>query len=214
MPLKKLQKAVTDISHINQFLHCPTPDAWLEYALKNLDILLIDHAKCEKKAASTALSLMFRYSERSELQIKMAQLAREEVLHFEQVFQKIQLRKIEYKILSPSRYASELRQLASDNEPDKLVDYCILGAIIEARSCERFASLAPRLEAVDKELADYYRYLLKSESRHYEDYLDLARLYSPQPIEKKLAMFLEKEAELIESKDPLFRFHSGVPINQ
>lgn len=204
-----------DISHIRSFLKCDTPNAWLEHALKNIDTLLIDHAKCEKKAASTALSLMFKYSERSQLQVKMAQLAREEVLHFEQVYEKILARDIEYSILSPARYAGSLRKLARDNEPSKLVDFCIIGAIIEARSCERFASLAPLLEAVGEiDLAKYYRYLLKSESRHYEDYLELAALYSDEPIEERLKLFLEKEAELIQSPDPVFRFHSGIPMSQ
>ena len=204
-----------DISHIRSFLKCDTPKAWLEHALNHIDILLVDHAKCEKKAASTALSLMFKYSERSELQIKMAQLAREEVLHFEQVYEKIQARGIEYTILTPSRYAASLRKLARDNEPDKLVDFCIIGAIIEARSCERFASLAPLLEEVgETDLAKYYRYLLKSESRHYEDYLELAALYSNEPIDKRVESFLAKEAELIQGEDQLFRFHSGIPISQ
>lgn len=200
-----------DISHINEFLYCETPKEWLAHAVNNIDILLVDHAKCEKKAASTALSLMFKYPERSELQVKMAQLAREEVLHFEQVYEKIEARNIAYKILSPSRYAASLRKLARASEPDKLVDFCILGAIIEARSCERFASLAPLLEENEPDLARYYRYLLKSESRHYEDYLALAREYSTTPIDDYVARFLEREAELIQSPDDVFRFHSGIP---
>ena len=202
---------MTDISHINDFLYCATPDAWLEYALDHVDILLIDHAKCEKKAASTALSLMFKYPQRSSLQIKMAQLAREEILHFEQVFEKIQQKGIDYSILTPSRYAATLRKLARDNEPDKLVDFCILGGIIEARSCERFASLAPLLDKPEPDLARYYRYLLKSESRHFEDYLALAREYSTNDIADRVDLFLRKEAQLIQDPDDVFRFHSGVP---
>jgi len=202
---------MTDISHINDFLYCATPDSWLKYAIEHVDILLIDHAKCEKKAASTALSLMFKYPQRTSLQVKMAQLAREEILHFEQVFEKIQQKGIDYALLTPSRYAAALRKLARDNEPDKLVDFCILGGIIEARSCERFASLAPLLEASEPELARYYRYLLNSESRHFEDYLALAREYSNSDIGEQLDRFLAKEAELIQSPDDVFRFHSGVP---
>jgi len=199
------------LSAVTRFLYCATPEAWLSYALDNIPLLLIDHAKCEKKAASTALSLMFRYPERTNLQIKMAQLAREEVLHFEQVFERLQARGIDYDILSPSRYASELRKLMRPAEPYRLVDACLIGAIIEARSCERFAALAPRLESLDAELAKYYQFLLKSESRHFEDYLALAREYSPTPIEPKLDELLSRERELIESEDPLFRFHSGIP---
>lgn len=202
---------VVDISHIYRFLKCASPQAWLDYATRNIDILLVDHAKCEKKAASTALSLMFKYPQRSELQLKMAQLAREEVLHFEQVFEIIQQRGVEYSILTPSRYAGALRKLARDNEPDKLVDFCIIGAIIEARSCERFASLAPILDSKEPELAKYYRYLLKSESRHFEDYLHLASIYSEQDIAPFVERFLDREAQLIQEKDEVFRFHSGVP---
>ena len=202
-----------DISPIYEFLKCASPKAWLEHAVQNINLLLVDHAKCEKKAASTALSLMFKYPQRSELQSKMAQLAREEVLHFEQVFEIIQQRGINYDILTPSRYAGSLRKLARDNEPDKLVDFCIIGAIIEARSCERFASLAPLLEKDEPDLAKYYRYLLKSESRHFEDYLELARLYSQQDIQPYVTKFLEKEAQLIQGKDEVFRFHSGIPSN-
>ncbi|MET1254317.1 tRNA-(ms[2]io[6]A)-hydroxylase [Aliikangiella maris] len=202
-----------DISPVRNFLHCDSPASWLEYAAEHLDILLIDHAKCEKKAASTALSLMFKYPEYEQLQIKMAQLAREEILHFEQVFEMLTQRKITYSILSPSRYASSLRKLARDNEPDKLVDFCIIGGIIEARSCERFASLVPYLQDKEPELAKYYRYLLKSESRHFEDYLQLAQLYCANDISPQVDKMLEKEAELILSKDEVFRFHSGIPHN-
>ncbi|TQV82954.1 tRNA-(ms[2]io[6]A)-hydroxylase [Aliikangiella coralliicola] len=200
-----------DISHIRNFLKCDTPAAWLDYAVKHVEILLVDHAKCEKKAASTALSLMFKYPERSELQVKMAQLAREEVLHFEQVFEKIQQRNIEYTILSPSRYAASLRKLARGSEPHKLVDFCIIGGIIEARSCERFASLSPLLADKEPDLARYYQYLLKSESRHYEDYLELAQLYSDEDISERVELFLQHEADLIQGSDVEFRFHSGIP---
>ncbi|WP_444998237.1 tRNA-(ms[2]io[6]A)-hydroxylase [Aliikangiella sp. IMCC44359] len=203
-----------DISPVLNFLHCETPKAWLDYAVQHIDILLIDHAKCEKKAASTALSLMFKYPSRTELQEKMAQLAREEILHFEQVFEKIKERGIAYTILTPSRYAGKLRKLARDNEPDKLVDFCIIGGIIEARSCERFASLAPLLDEIEPELAKYYRYLLKSESRHFEDYLILAEKYSATDINQRVELLLQEEAKLILGEDDVFRFHSGVPANR
>lgn len=196
---------------VKQFLKCPTPAEWLALARDNLEILLVDHAKCEKKAASTALSLMFRYPERQQLQQKMAQLAREEVLHFEQVYQKIQERGYHYAILSPSRYAAGLRKQMATSEPWRLVDACIVGAMIEARSCERFAALMPVIEPTDPELSRYYRYLLRSESRHFEDYLALAREYAPESIEQRLEEFLQLEASLIEGEDEVFRFHSGIP---
>lgn len=197
-----------DISHIHDFLACPTPPAWIDWALQNPDILLIDHAHCEKKAASTALNLMFRYVDRPELLDALSQLAREELLHFEQVLDIMRKRGVTYDHLTPSRYAAGLRQHMRTSEPGRLVDVLIVGALIEARSCERFAALAPH---VDDELGRYYRFLLKSESRHFEDYLRLAELYAGEPIEERVAFFCAQERELVESPDTEFRFHAGVP---
>jgi len=90
---------------IYQFLLCQTPDAWVDCALENQKILLIDHCNCEKKAANTAISLIFRYTERRELLLKMSKLAREELRHFEQVLSIMKQRNIEYSHLSASRYA-------------------------------------------------------------------------------------------------------------
>jgi len=141
---------MTDISHIQDFLHCETPQAWVDKALENIDLLLIDHANCEKKAASTALNLMYRYVSDFELLNKMSRLAREELRHFEQVAAIIEKRNIPYPQLEASRYASGMRQSVSKNEPQRLVDTLITGAIIEARSCERFAKIAPLLEALSR----------------------------------------------------------------
>jgi tRNA-(ms[2]io[6]A)-hydroxylase len=154
------------------------------------------------------LNLMFRYVDRPELLDNLSQLAREELLHFEQVVGLMRERGIRYDHLSPSRYAGALRAEVRTSEPQRLVDTLIVGALIEARSCERFAALAPH---VDAELGRYYRYLLKSESRHFEDYLNLARRYAEAPIDERLAFFKEKERALIESPDSEFRFHSGTP---
>ncbi len=199
------------IDHILEFLPCATPQAWLDEALVQLDILLIDHANCEKKAAATAMNLMYRHTRQTELLKKMSQLAREELLHFQQVVEIMEERNIEYKRISPSRYASALRDMISAEENQQFIDTLIVGAIIEARSCERFAALIPLL---DEDLAKFYGSLLKSESRHYQDYLSLAALYSEQNIDSRLGAFLEKEAELITSPDEVFRFHSGVPPAQ
>jgi tRNA-(ms[2]io[6]A)-hydroxylase len=196
------------LDEVLQFLACETPQAWLAAASSNQSCLLIDHANCEKKAAATAMNLMYRYTSRAELMIKMSQLAREELLHFQQVVEILASREIEYIRLSPSRYASSLRSYISTQGSARLVDTLIVGAFIEARSCERFASLAPQLDA---ELQRFYRGLLKSEARHFKDYLDLAQRYSDEDIADRVASFAEREAELIEAPDKLFRFHSGVP---
>ena len=199
------------LAPIQNFLHCRTPDAWIEAASKNQSLLLVDHANCEKKAASTAMNLMYKYTDRPELLKKMSQLAREELLHFQQVVELMQARGVRYDAVSASRYAASLRALSDSNGEAQLVDTLLIGAIIEARSCERFAALAPRL---DDELAKFYRSLLKSEARHYEDYLGLASAYAPAAgvdVEERLQAFLAAEALLVENEDSQFRFHSGVP---
>ncbi|MEM1189885.1 MAG: tRNA isopentenyl-2-thiomethyl-A-37 hydroxylase MiaE [Pseudomonadota bacterium] len=200
-----------DLAPLREFLPCATPAAWIEQAAspEALSILLIDHANCEKKAASTALHLMYRYVEHPALLNKLSRLAREELRHFEQVLAIIEARRIPYPQLSAARYASALRELVAKDEPLRLVDTLLVGAIIEARSCERFAAL---LAVVDEELAAFYRSLLKSEARHFEDYLGLARQLVPgADLESRLAPLLARERELIEGPDAQFRFHSGVP---
>lgn len=196
------------LKEILEFLPCATPAAWLDEALRQPTILLIDHANCEKKAAATAMSLLYRYSEHTELLRKMSQLAREELLHFEQVVNIISERGIEYIHLGPSRYAGGLREHLRKDAKNVLVDTLIVGAFVEARSCERFAKIAPLL---DPQLGKFYRSLLKSEARHYQDYLALAALYSDTDISPDVARFREIERELIERPDGEFRFHSGVP---
>jgi len=195
------------LEEIHTFLPCHTPDRWIENALENPSLMLIDHANCEKKAASTAISLINRYTDNFELLNKMSRLAREEMRHFEQVIAIIKRRGIEYTYVSASRYAAGLRELARKDDPGKLIDVLVIGAFIEARSCERFARLAPHL---DEELAQFYGSLLKSEGRHYQDYLGLAKKAAGgESIDDRIALFAERERELVETPDNEFRFHSG-----
>ena len=198
------------LEEIYQFLPCPTPDLWVEQALENLDILLIDHAQCEKKAASNAMNLMYRYVDRPDLLKKMSQLAREELLHFEQVVGILEERGIKYEHISAARYASGLRQHMRKGIHE-LIDVLIIGAFIEARSCERFMALIPHLDAP---LAKYYRSLVRSEGRHYRDYLELAQQYATDSIDERIAFFAQIEKELIEADDDTFRFHSGPVVPQ
>lgn len=197
------------LAEINEFLGCPTPDAWVQEALNNQETLLIDHANCEKKAATTAMNLLYKHIDRDDLLKKMSQLAREELLHFEQVVAIMKERGIAYRHVSSSRYAAALRDEVRKGGAEELIDVLIIGAFIEARSCERFAKLAPFL---DDKLAKFYRSLLRSEGRHYQDYLSLAAQYSRTPITERIAEFRELERSLIESPDPEFRFHSGIPV--
>ena len=199
------------LAPVEAFLPCVTPDAWVNEALQpqHEATLLIDHANCEKKAAATALSLMHRYVEQAGLLDKMSRLAREELRHFEQVLRLMRSRDIVYAPLSASRYAQGLHKGVRKQEPGRLVDTLIVGALIEARSCERFARLAPSLAP---ELQDFYQSLLKSEARHFNDYLTLARpLCDAQTFDQRLTYFRGLEADLIQSPDTEFRFHSGPP---
>ncbi|MBK3867412.1 tRNA-(ms[2]io[6]A)-hydroxylase [Pseudomonas stutzeri] len=195
---------------LNDFLGCVTPAAWLDAALLNQDIMLIDHGNCEKKAAGAAFQLMFRYVDKPDLQNKMSRLAREELRHFEQVLAIIRRREIALRNVGSSRYAAGLRELVRNHEPYRLTDTLVIGAFIEARSCERFAMLVPYL---DEELGKFYNGLLKSEARHFQDYLKLAYQYGEAAdVDSTIIRVRERERELIESPDTEFRFHSGVPL--
>lgn len=207
---KTTTATATALVRIQKFLYCETPDAWIATAAlpENQALLLLDHANCEKKAASTAINLMYRYVGDFEMMHKMSRLAREELRHYEQVMNIMQKRGVAYEQITPCRYASELRKPVRTHEPARFADTLIVGAIIEARSCERFAKLAPFL---DDELKDFYLSLLKSEARHYEDYLHLAKkVIGSEAVEERLQVFLALEKTLIESADTEFRFHSGV----
>ena len=209
MPLKTLDLP----GDIDAFLPCATPDAWVAAALcpHQLAILLIDHANCEKKAAATALSLIHRYTDSVALLNKMSRVAREELRHFEQVLKVMQDRGIAYRPLTASRYAQGLHAGVRRQEPGRLVDTLIVGALIEARSCERFARIAPHLDA---KLGEFYQSLLKSEARHFNDYLRLANIAAgADDIDGRIAIFSALECDLIKEPDSEFRFHSGVPIN-
>lgn len=198
------------LPEIETFLQCETPKEWILEAQKpeNLDILLIDHANCEKKAAFTALNLIMKYTELDDLQHKMSRLAREELRHFEQVAAIMKSRGVKYTYLEASKYAERLRTHLRKTAKERMVDILIIGAYIEARSCERFFRVAPYL---DEELHKFYMTLIKSEGRHYQDYLKLAEKYAGESIEDRVTFFGEVEKEAILTPDPIFRFHSGIP---
>jgi tRNA-(ms[2]io[6]A)-hydroxylase len=192
-------------------LRVPTPEGWVIEACVRKDVLLIDHANCEKKAASTALALMFAYAEDLDLAGKMSRLAREELRHYEQVAELIRNLGVTPQRLAPGRYAERLRRPVAKAEPQRQVDLMICGAFIEARSCERFAALG---EAIGAPLSDLFRGLHKAEARHYRVYLDLARRAANRAgvaLEARIEEFAALEAELITLPDAVFRFHSGPP---
>ena len=193
-------------------LHAPTPGSWIARACETPDVLLIDHANCEKKAASTALALMFAYAEDFVLTDKMSRLAREELRHYELVAKLIKNLEIEPQRLAPGRYAERLRRLVAKSEPRREVDLMICGAFIEARSCERFAALAP---AIGGPAGELFAGLHAAESRHFKVYLDLAHRAATRAgidMGPRIEAFAQLEAALINGPDELFRFHSGAPV--
>jgi tRNA 2-(methylsulfanyl)-N6-isopentenyladenosine37 hydroxylase len=198
-------------SFAHRLLRVPTPAGWVDKACASPDVLLIDHANCEKKAASTALALMFAYAEDLELTDKMSRLAREELRHYEQVAKLIRKLEMAPRRLAPGRYAERLRRLVAKSEPLREVDLMICGAFIEARSCERFAVLA---EAIGAPLKELFEGLHNAEARHYRVYLDLARRAARRAVaslEARVGAFAALEADLITQPDAMFRFHSGPP---
>ena len=207
--LSKVASIDAIVDEIRNFLYVPTPDAWVSHALGDLGTLLVDHANCEYKAAATGMSLITKYRHLPRLQKLMSRLVREEMLHYEQVLLLMERMGVEFRPLSASRYARTLRESVRTDEAGRLVDMLIIGAIVEARSCERFATLWPHLPT---SLGRYYKSLLRSEGRHYQDYLTLARENGDErTVDERLAHFLAIDARLVQSPDQEFRFHSGVP---
>ncbi len=188
-----------------------TPAAWVAQACANLEVLLIDHANCEKKAASTALAFMFAYAEDLYLTDRLSRLAREELRHYEQVARLMRALKVTPRRLAPGRYAERLRRAVAGTEPQRQLDLMICGAFIEARSCERFELLA---QAVPAPVGPLFDSLHAAEARHRGLYLDLAARAAQRSgldLQQRIACFAPLEAQLISEPDPLFRFHSGAP---
>ena len=194
---------------MESILRAPTPETWVAAAVERWREMLVDHANCEKKAASTAIALMFAYPEDHALAMALSRLAREELRHFEQVQKMMRDLEVPFMRLSPSRYADGLRRALRTGEPQRLLDLLLCGALIEARSCERFVGLAPRLAAP---LAGFYAGLAQSEARHQLLYVKLAEQRATgEDWRARLQHLGEVEAELATSQDPQFRFHSGRP---
>ena len=190
-------------------LRAATPRGWVDAALADLPTLLVDHANCEKKAASTALALIFAYPEDRALNVALSRLAREELKHFEQVERLMKKLDVSHRRMKPGRYASELRKLVRTHEPKRKLDLMIVHALIEARSCERFRLLSKRLPP---EVRDLYEQLERSEARHFEIYLEFAqREFAAEEIDARLDLIAAREAELVTAPDSELRFHSGPP---
>lgn len=199
------------MSTARELLLADTPAAWLAEAVRQRDLLVVDHANCEKKAASTALSLMFTYAEDERLTLQLSRLAREELRHFEQVRKVARELGVKFMRLGPGRYAERLRRAVRKHEPARQLDVLLCGALIEARSCERFHALVP---VIGEPLGSFFAGLEAAESRHQSLYLELAQAQAARTGEDfsgRLRHLQQIEADLITTPDPVFRFHSGVP---
>jgi tRNA-(ms[2]io[6]A)-hydroxylase len=184
-----------------------SPD-WLPRARAHLDEVLLDHAHCEKKAAGAAVKLLFSYPHYRFLQEPLAELAREELDHFQQVLAQLDARKIRYETLKPSPYGMALHALTRRDEPDRLVDILLISALIEARSCERFQILAEGL--TEPGLVELYRSLHASEAKHHGIYLELAaRLVDRDALDARLAQLARSEAEIVGEPCGWVRLHAG-----
>ena len=190
-------------------LSAPTPREWVVAAAARLPELLVDHANCEKKAASSAMALIFAYPEDTELALALSRLAREELKHFEQVQRAMRELAIPLVRQRPGRYAQELRRSLRTTHPGRKLDLLLAAALIEARSAERFALLAA--EPLPAPLSALYPQLAHSEARHFELYLAFARERAPDEWHARLAGLAAREAQLATAPDSELRFHSGPP---
>jgi tRNA-(ms[2]io[6]A)-hydroxylase len=188
-------------------LKSSTAPWWLDTVEENLEEVLLDHAHCEKKAAGTAMNLIFAYVDKVDLVRALSEIVNEELDHFRQVLDLIDKRGMRFRRLTPSSYGRQLNDLVRKQEPGRAVDRLLVAGLIEARSCERFALLKDRLR--DRELADFYASLFESEARHHATYVRLAMLFDePDAISARLEILAAAEVEIIDRGDPLARMHS------
>ena len=188
-------------------LKSTTDPRWLDQVDAHLDEVLIDHAHCEMKAAGTALNLMFAYVEDAELCREMSEIVNEELEHFHMVLDLLNQRGIKFRRLKPPGYGRKLNDLVRKQEPDRAVDRLLVAGLIEARSCERFQSLAQHVD--DAELARFYQSLFESEARHHSTYTRLAKHFAAEEVVgARLDELAEAEAAIIGQGDAMARMHS------
>lgn len=179
-------------------LKLPTDPRWVNIVEKNISDVLTDHAWCEQKAASNAITIMLRYPEYTEMVKAMVDIAQEELTHFKMVVEKIEARGW---VLGPEKrdeYVNLLfnfkRQGGGRNQ--RMVDHLLFAALIEARSCERFRVLSENIQ--DADLAAFYKELMISEANHYTTFIGFARQYAEvDDVDKRWQEFLDYEAEVI-----------------
>lgn len=184
-----------------------TDDSWFLRVRDQLDQVLVDHAHLEKRAASNALSMIFKYTSKKRLRRELAVVVREEMEHFELMLDVLEARDIEFDRLEAAPYARELAANVRREEPHALLDRLLVGALIEARSCERFQILGRQL--ADDDLRTMYADLAAQEARHHTLYTNLAREYfDVDVVRDRLAELAEAEVKAIDASAGLARLHS------
>ena len=182
---------------------------WLKQVDEHLPEILIDHAHCERKAASTAMNLMNSYTDNRPLCVEMTRIVEEELEHYHMVLEVLDQREIPFRRLASGHYGRELNQQVRQREPQRAVDRLLVASLIEARSCERFRRLAEHVRSRDAALADFYAGLFESEARHHTTYVKLAEQYAPrQEVLERLDQLSAKETEIIAKGSTLPRMHS------
>ncbi len=179
-----------------RFLQAPSRSDWIDQALENLDVILLDHSHCERKAAGVAISLMSRYPANADLVRELTAIAQEELSHFALVNQVLADRGVALDHLPPPPYGKLLAAAVRKGEPDRLLDSLLVAALIEARSHERLGLLADHCP--DETLARLYRSLMASEARHYGAYWLLGTAeFSREVVQVRLDELATIEAEIL-----------------
>lgn len=192
-------------------LQSDSTERWLKQVDQRLDEILIDHAHCERKAATTALGLMNAYVENVELGRAMGEIVEEELEHYWLVLDLLARRGIHFRRLAPGPYGRRLHELIRSQEPGRGIDRLLIAGLIEARSCERFRLLCDHLRGRDNELADFYSSLFESEARHHATYVRLAEHFTGgdrREVRRRLDELSAAETEIIGAGSPLARMHS------
>lgn len=189
-------------------LKLATDPRWINIAEKNIEEILVDHAYCEQKAASTGISLILQFPERDKLVEVVSPIVAEEWTHFRMVLKELNKRGFNLGRKRVDEYVVELFKLERKGGKIEwqLMDKLLISALIEARSCERFKILSE--EIADEDLKVFYRELMVSEAGHYATFLDLAKEYMPaEAVKKRLDEMLEAEAEIMQRLSVKARIH-------
>lgn len=188
-------------------LRYATPKTFVDRFEADLEEMLLDHAHCEKKAATTALGLIAKYPDYLELVETMAEIVEEEMLHFRQVLDRMRDRGWSYRGARGSAYASRLHQHVRSGFDEGMIDRLLVAALIEARSCERFALLGQHLD--DEALRTFYASLFESEARHYATYVKLAiGRHDERAVRRRLEELLDIEAAIVSEGEAAPRLHA------